>query len=167
LVIDLPAFGFTDAAFNNLQKLAAGKAALIRMALGKNLAGGAEALPILRGEEKVCFPWFRSDMEPGEIAAWLRFVSSLCIAAKKQKRVILKEKEPGEGASERFAMRCFLLKLGFIGDETKEARRIILARLPGNGSHKTGDGKKVQPDPEIACAPRDTAADGLLEEASA
>ena len=39
--------------------------------------------------------------------------------------------------------RCFLLKLGFIGDDFKAARKILLAGLPGSGSHKTGDGKKV------------------------
>jgi hypothetical protein len=32
-------------------------------------------------------------------------------------------------------MRCFLLKLGFIGDAYRDARRVILAGLPGDGSH--------------------------------
>jgi hypothetical protein len=39
-------------------------------------------------------------------------------------------------------MRCFLLSLGFIGDEYKAARKILLSRLEGNSSWKGG--KKME-----------------------
>ncbi len=142
MCIELPAEGLTNAdVFDNLKKLAAGKAALIRRALGNDLAEGAEALPITLANGKVGFPWFRFGMGTDSIAAWSAFVAKLCVTARTQKRVILKEKPLVEGDSEKFAMRCFLLKLGFIGDEYKNARRIILAGLPGDGSHKTNSGR--------------------------
>ncbi len=141
MCIELPAEGLTDAdAFDNLKKLAAGKAALIRRALGDDLAEGAEALPITLADGKVGFPWLRFGMDADSIAAWSTFAAKLCVTAKTQKRVILKEKPLREGDSEKFAMRCFLLKLGFIGDEYKAARKVILAGLPGDGSHKTNGG---------------------------
>jgi len=34
--------------------------------------------------------------------------------------------------NEKYPFRCFLLKLGFIGNEYKAARKILLARLEGN-----------------------------------
>ncbi|MDR2088523.1 MAG: virulence protein [Clostridiales Family XIII bacterium] len=139
LAIEMPPDGFTGTAFANLEKLIAGKAALIRKAVG------AEALPVERSEDGLSFPWFNADASPEAVGACARFVSALCETAKKQRRVILKEKPLDEGASEKFAFRCFLLKLGFIGDEYKESRRILLANLSGNGSHKTGDGKKAAP----------------------
>ena len=36
------------------------------------------------------------------------------------------------------SMRCFLLSLGFIGDEYKTARKILLLKLDGNSSFKEG-----------------------------
>jgi len=151
IAIELPGDGFSDTAFDNLVKLAAGKAPLIRAALGEYLTDGAEALPIIREDGRVSFPWFRFGMESNEITAWSAFICALCAAAKKQKRVILKEKPLDEGASEKFAMRCFLLKLGFIGDAFKDARRIILAELSGDGSRKMPKDSAVVQDAVVVC----------------
>ena len=137
LSIDLPSDGFTDTTFDNINKLVQGKAALIRKALGDDLASDAQALPVLLEDGKVRFPWFRFCMDADSVAAWTYFVAALSDTAKRQKRVILREKPLAEGDSEKFAMRVFLLKLGFIGPESKEARRIILANLTGDGSHKS------------------------------
>jgi hypothetical protein len=142
LTIELSLGGCSDMAFGNLVKLVNGKATLIRKAIGEHLADGADSLPVLREDGKVCFPWFRSGMGPEGANAWSRFASRLWETSRTQKRVILKEKALDEGASEKFAMRCFLLKLGFIGDEYKQARRTILSGLSGNGSFKTGAGRR-------------------------
>jgi hypothetical protein len=135
ITVEMPFLG--EAGLDNLRKLVAGKAPLIRKALGCD-----GELPVVPVEDRVTFPWFRHGMEPKELTAWTSFFSQLCLTAKKQKRVILKEKEADEGASEKFAFRCFLLKLGFIGDDFKEARKILLSRLEGDSSHKIGRGSK-------------------------
>ena len=132
--IDLPADGLSELAFENLKKLAAGKAPLIRAALGGDLADSARELPIIYEEGKVSFPWFRFGVGADALAAWSFFAAALRETAKKQKRVVMSEK-PYDG-SEKYAMRCFLLKLGFIGEEYKDARKTILAGLSGDGSHK-------------------------------
>lgn len=140
--IDLPADSLSDLAFDNLKKLAASKAPLIRSALGENLATGVDTLPIIYEDGKVSFPWFRFGIDANALAAWSFFVTALRDTAKKQKRVVMSDK-PYDG-SEKYAMRCFLLKLGFIGDEYKEARKVILAGLSGGGSHKNP--KKAAPE---------------------
>ena len=132
--IDLPSEGMDDLAAENLRKLVAGKAQLIRAALGEHLADVAHTLPVILEDGRVSFPWFRLGIDADAIAAWSFFAVALRDTAKKQKRVVMSEK-PYDG-SEKYAMRCFLLKLGFIGEEYKQARKVILANLSGGGSHK-------------------------------
>lgn len=148
LSIELPAEGLHGTAAENLKRLIAGKAPLIRAALGDSLANGADALPVDFADGKVRFPWFQPGMDAEALNAWSRFVIALCEAAKKQKRVIMTEKSCD--GSEKYAMRCFLLKLGFIGEEYKAMRRAILSHLSGSGSFKSGDGKKPRPEQPAA-----------------
>ena len=58
--------------------------------------------------------------------------------AKTQKRVTAKEKDTD---NDKYAFRCFLLRLGFIGDEYKAARKILLRNLSGSGAFKSGNPK--------------------------
>jgi hypothetical protein len=132
LVIAVPIEGFTSTALDNLQRLVSGKAALIMKAFG------VDALPIEREEDMLCFPWFALTATGTESDAYSRFVHALCDLAKKQKRVTLKEKPADEGGSDKFAFRCFLLRLGFIGKEYAPARKVLLSKLSGSGSFKTG-----------------------------
>lgn len=43
---------------------------------------------------------------------------------------------------EKYAFRCFLLRLGFIGNEYKAERKILLKNLSGNSSWKNGAPEK-------------------------
>ena len=54
--------------------------------------------------------------------------------ARNQKRVTAKENEPD---NEKYAFRCFLLRLGFIGDEFKAARKILLRNFSGSSAFKS------------------------------
>ncbi len=134
LTIEMPLDGFTDAALENLERLIASKASLIKKAIG------AEALPIERTETTIRFPWFRFGIEPEEVSAYSRFIGALCAAAKEQHRVTAKDK-PVE--NEKFAFRVFLIRLGFVGDEYKTARKILLRNLSGNSAFKNGAPAKV------------------------
>ncbi|MDR1630468.1 MAG: hypothetical protein LBS36_09695, partial [Oscillospiraceae bacterium] len=40
--------------------------------------------------------------------------------------------------NDKFTMRLFLIRLGFVGKEYKAARRILLRNLTGNPSFKNG-----------------------------
>ena len=83
---------------------------LIKKALGIN------SLPINRIDKRLDFPWFSSDSTPEEIQAYMKFITALVDMAKNQKRITAKEKTVD---NEKYAFRCFLLRLGFIGAEYK------------------------------------------------
>lgn len=46
--------------------------------------------------------------------------------------------------NEKYAFRCFLLRLGFIGVEYKEARKILLRNLTGSSAFKSGQSKEAE-----------------------
>jgi hypothetical protein len=109
---------------------------------------GTEDLPIKQTVDTLQFPWFRGEgATSGEHAdAYANLVSLLCKTAIEKKRVTAKEKDAPDNP--KYAMRCFLLSLGFIGDEYKTARKILLSRLEGNSSWKNG--KKAEAETEVA-----------------
>ena len=137
LILSYPRKDISDAALENLRLLVASKELLIKKVLGAN------ALPIEVTDEAVSFPWFAGFPQPEEISAYAHFTDKLIGMAKTQKRVTAKEKETD---NEKYAFRCFLLRLGFIGDEYKAARKILLRNLSGSGAFKSGNPKV----PEIA-----------------
>jgi len=134
LTIEMPLDGFTDSALENLERLIASKESLIKKAIG------VDKLPIERTETTIRFPWFRFGIEPEEVSAYSRFIGALCAAAKEQHRVTAKDK-PVE--NEKFSFRVFLIRLGFVGDEYKAARKILLRNLSGNSAFKNGAPAKV------------------------
>lgn len=129
LTIEIPDTGFTPEAKENLKKIVASKKTVLEKALG------ADGLPIIEKDDKITFPWFTLHGLDGEADAYNRLVSAICKMAKEQKRVTATEK-PVE--NEKFTMRLFLIRLGFIGDEYKTARKILLSNLSGNSSWKSG-----------------------------
>ena len=129
ICISMPKSLFTDTALENLKALIAAKGALIRKAIC------VTELPILIEEDKVCFPWFKGDAVPAEVKAYEAFICKLCEMARNQKRVNATEKPTD---NEKYAFRCFLLRLGFIGDEYKAARKILLKNLSGSSAFRNG-----------------------------
>ena len=132
LILSYPREDITDAALENLRLLVASKETLIKKALA------VDALPIEVDDEKVSFPWFEGCPTPEEISAYAHFTSKLIAMAKTQKRVIAKDKDTD---NDKYAFRCFLLRLGFIGEEYKAARKILLRNLTGSGAFKNGNPK--------------------------
>lgn len=129
LSIELPMEGFTKLALNNLRGLIKARESLIKKALG------IDFLPIIVEEEKLSFPWFNTTLEADEIKAYTNFISKIYKMARKQKRVISTEKPV---ANEKYTLRCFLLRLGFIGEEYKADRKILLRNLSGSSAFKDG-----------------------------
>ena len=87
-------------------------------------------------DEKINFTWFLYTVDGDEIAAYTQFISRLCDMARDAKRVSSK---PTETDNDKYAFRCFLLRLGFIGKEYKTARKILLRNLTGNSAFRCGE----------------------------
>ena len=137
ICISMPRSLFTDSNLENLKALIAAKGNLIKKALG------AEDLPLEITDAKVSFPWFPGIPTPDELKAYDTFICKLCEMARNQSRISAKEKEVD---NEKYAFRCFLLRLGFIGAEYKTERKILLRNLSGSSAFKSGkaDAKEVE-----------------------
>ena len=127
LTVEIP---LDKVAVGNLTKLLDAKGNLIRKALG------ITDLRIEVLDDRVGFPWF-SQVDADSAAAYTHFISALCEMSRNAKRVTATEK-PVE--NEKYAFRCFLLRLGFIGTEYKAERKILLRNLSGSTAFKNKPG---------------------------
>ena len=109
------------------------KESLIKKALG------IDDLGIEITEDTVSFPWFTEMPEPDAVKAYTHFIAALGKMSRDLKRISATEKEVD---NEKYAFRCFLLRLGFIGNEYKAERKILLKNLSGNSSWKNGAPEK-------------------------
>ena len=130
LTIAIPKDSLTDTALENLQKIIANKQTLFQRAFRM------DSTEIEITDEKINFTWFLYTVDGDEIAAYTQFISRLCDMARDAKRVSSK---PTETDNDKYAFRCFLLRLGFIGKEYKTARKILLRNLTGNSAFRYGE----------------------------
>ena len=129
LAISLPRRFFTETALKNLDALLASKGHLIQKAF--NIEKATYTLT----EETIKFAWFHGKIAEDTVRAYTDFISKLCEMAQKQKRAMAKAK-PTE--NEKYTFRCFLLRLGMIGDAYKMSRKILLQNLTGSSAFKCG-----------------------------
>lgn len=129
LTVSLPRRFFTEMALKNLDALLASKGKLIQKAF--NIEKAAYTLT----DETIKFAWFRGKIAEDTVRAYTDFISKLCEMAQKQKRAMAKAK-PTE--NEKYTFRCFLLRLGMIGDAYKMSRKILLQNLTGSSAFKCG-----------------------------
>lgn len=128
LTISMPKNMLNDEALFNLRRIIANKEQLFKKAFD------AASLEITESEETIDFPWFTvTDAETTD--AYTRFITMLCEFAKNQKRV---NNKPDTSDNEKYSLRCFLLRIGMIGDEYKSARRVLLRRLTGSSAFRHG-----------------------------
>jgi len=114
---------------SRLEALIESKESLLKKAIG------ADSLMVGEKDGKLDFAWFKADATPDEIKAYMDLVTALCKMAKEAKRITAKDK-PVE--NEKYAFRCFLLRLGFIGDKFKTSRKILLKNFTGSSAFKNG-----------------------------
>lgn len=126
-VISLPSHDIDDRALDNLNKLIAAKSYLIQKALD------SDSTAIKNADGKIIFDWFPSTPTQNEISAYTQFLEALIKMAKVQQRVTAK---PTRVENEKYAFRCFLLRLGFIGKEYSSTRTLLLNKLYGEQSYK-------------------------------
>lgn len=128
LTISMPRDFFTEQSMNNLLQLIANKETLLKHALN------TESLAVNECEETVEFPWFTVEKD-GDADAYAKFITMLCEFAKNLQRVVNK---PDASDNEKYAFRCFLLRLGMIGADYKAARKVLLRNLTGSSAFRHG-----------------------------
>ena len=127
LSVEIPKGDMTPIALENLRRLVASKATLLKKALC------TDSLPMTEHSDRIEFGWFRPTDDQAELAAYYQLVKGLCELARIQKRVSESEQQV---ENEKYAFRCFLLRLGFIGAEYRDSRKILLKNLAGNAAFR-------------------------------
>lgn len=128
LCISVPAAMFDEPSLENLKALIKAKGTLMKRAFQ------TETLELQITDETVSFPWFSSE-DPELVSAYTLFIQKICEMAITQSRISAKEKEI---VNEKYEFRCFLLRLGLIGDDTKRARKLLMQNLSGSAAFKSG-----------------------------
>lgn len=117
---------FTDQALENLRHLIWSKGQLIKDACQ------LDSLQLDVDEQQVTFNWFNK-VKMEEASTYQQFADKLVRYAKDHQRIM---SEPHEENNEKYAFRCFLLRLGFIGPEYKMQRKVLLRNLTGSSAFK-------------------------------
>ena len=129
LTISIPkGADFTVTAETNLKDLLAVKGDLIKKALG------AARMDFEVDEESIIFPWWDEMPSNWDLTAFMVFLTAIIAMSKKLHRI---NSQSREAENEKYAFRCFLLRLGFIGDEYKAVRKVLLKNLTGSSAFRT------------------------------
>jgi len=118
---------FSDSQQSNLKNVLQRKEYLINKALGVDFE-------IVFGES-IQFNRFRATSNLTVLLSYIHFVHRLIDHARNISKASSK---PKPVLNEKYEFRCFLLRLGFIGDEYKDDRKILLSNLNGNSAFKNG-----------------------------
>lgn len=84
------------------------------------------------------FRWFNGTLHAGKVKAYIQFALALSAKAIAARSASSKRRDFNANTA-RYDFRCFLLRLGMIGDEFKTARLHLLANLKGSSAWKHGD----------------------------
>ena len=136
LIIEVPRTGFTSEKLENLSRLVSAKARLIMAALG------TDTVTVEQTAETLRFPWFSGNLDAEHTRAYSTFISLLCKTAKEKQRVTAKERDVDENP--KYAMRCWLLALGFIGAEYKVSRKSFFPSWMATEPSKAVNGDRPQ-----------------------
>ena len=132
--LTMPRADFTDSQIENLEKIIASKANLIKKALD------CVDPTVVLTEDRVAFPWYKRPLGSGESMATMHLITAICRMAKNAKRITAKEKEV---PNDKYAFRCFLLRMGCIGSDFKDTRKRLLQRLEGSSAFRNTEESEV------------------------
>ena len=120
---------FDERTLNKLDRTIENKGELFKMAFK------TDDLSYKVTDDRVTFDWFPFSGEEGEGLAYSSFIDLLTKSLKEQKRV---NASKAQTENPKFAMRVYLIKLGMVGDEYKQTRKILLRHLAGSSAFRKG-----------------------------
>ena len=120
---------FDERTLNKLDRTIENKGELFKMAFK------TDDLSYKVTDDQVTFDWFPFIGEEGEGLAYSSFIDLLTKSLKEQKRV---NASKAQTENPKFAMRVYLIRLGMVGDEYKQTRKILLRNLEGSSAFRKG-----------------------------
>ncbi len=126
--ISIPREKIDPDCLKRIQAIIASKAPVLKVALE------TDDLSITSTDNELKFPWFTNHGIEGEAQAYADFIAAIVARAKKLTRVTASECARD---NDKFVMRLFLVALEMKGDRYKDARRILMRNLKGDGGWRT------------------------------
>ena len=126
LTIQMPIDSLSERTLNRVRRIIENKGELFKSAFK------TDSLEFQITEKTVDFPWFTIEQD-GDADAYCTFISMLCEFAKNQNRI---NNKPDTSDNEKYAFRCFLLRIGMIGTDFKAARKVLLRNLTGSSAFR-------------------------------
>ena len=128
LTVQMPIDSLSEPTINRIRRIIENKGELFKSAFK------TDSLEIQTTEKTVNFPWFTVEQD-GDAEAYSTFISMLCEFAKNQNRI---NNKPDTSDNEKYAFRCFLIRIGMVGTEYKAARKVLLRNLTGSSAFRHG-----------------------------
>ena len=128
LTIQMPIDSLSERTLNRVRRIIENKGELFKSAFK------TDSLEIQVTEKTVDFPWFTAEQD-GDADAYCTFISMLCEFAQNRNRI---NNKPDTSDNEKYAFRCFLIRIGMIGTDFKAARKVLLRNLTGSSAFRHG-----------------------------
>lgn len=128
LTVQTPLDSLDERTLNRVRRIIENKGELFKAAFK------TDSLEIQVTEKTVNFPWFTVEQD-GDADAYCTFISMLCEFAQNRNRI---NNKPDTSDNEKYAFRCFLLRLGMIGTDFKATRKVLLRNLTGSSAFRHG-----------------------------
>ncbi len=128
LTVQMPLNSLDERTLNRVRRIIENKGELFKSAFK------TDSLDILKTEKTVDFPWFTIKQD-GDEDAYCTFISMLCEFAKNLNRI---NNKPDTSDNPKYALRCFLIRLGMIGANFKATRKVLLRNLSGSSAFRHG-----------------------------
>ncbi|MDO4157141.1 MAG: hypothetical protein Q4D37_10245 [Oscillospiraceae bacterium] len=121
LIVQISSDFLSERTLNRVRRIIENKGELFKSAFK------TDSLEIQVTEKTVDFPWFTVEQD-GDADAYCICISMLCEFAKNRNRINYK---PDTSDNEKYAFRCFLIRIGMVGTEYKAVRKVLLRNLTG------------------------------------
>lgn len=128
LTVQMPIDSLSEPTINRIRRIIENKGELFKSAFK------TDSLDILKTEKTVDFPWFTVEQD-GDADAYSIFISMLCEFAQNRNRINYK---PETSDNEKYAFRCFLIRIGMVGTEYKAVRKVLIRNLTGSSAFRHG-----------------------------
>ena len=115
---------------NNLANIYESKGTLLQKAIGREFGSLADCSQL--GEQGVVsLPLFPGSLDENEVRGYVQLAQCVVDFAAKSKRIQHKE---NDSPNEKFRLRTWLVRIGFVGEEFKYARKLLTENLSGNSA---------------------------------
>ncbi len=115
---------------NNLANIYESKGTLLQKAIGREFGSLADCSRL--GEQGVVsLPLFPGSLDENEVRSYVQLAQCIVDFAAKSKTIRQKE---NDSPNEKFRLRTWLVRIGFVGEEYKYARKLLTENLSGNSA---------------------------------